>query len=437
MKITLYLFLYALAIVLLGYFLPRENFAWQLGMYGLAFGMYFLIYRIAKTEGFSIGIGIAMALFLRFLLFGSTPELSDDFYRFVFDGQLLKMGANPYLNLPQEAFGLLGIPSSGYWQSLLDNMNSSQYYSVYPPLHQLFFWLAALPGENLIWNVLVLRVLILMFEGLNIFLLLKILQDWNLPQTRIWLYALNPLVILECTGNLHFEGLVLTGLLLTLYGWGKMKTGISAFGWSWSVGIKLSPLMFGPIWLMAWPRKKLTAFLLFAMIAICIFLAPLAIGDSRDGFWQSVRLYQSSFEFNASLYYLLRKVFSSFLGYNPIGTLGPVLNLLLALGILFFSYFWKIEKKESLAEGMVWILLLYLLFQTVVHPWYLIPAAGLSVLTKNRILLVWSGLVFLSYSAYSNNDFAENPYLLLLEYGGLLAFVYWNYLRRFVLLKKV
>lgn len=421
---------------MMGYFLPRENFGWQLGMYGQAFGMYFLIYKRGKNEGFSFGVGIAMALFLRLLLFGATPEMSDDFYRFVFDGQLLKMGVNPYLNLPHEAFALLGIPANEYWRSLLDNMNSSQYYSVYPPLNQLFFWLAAMAGENLLWNVLVLRAVILLFEALNIFLILKILQDWKLPQTRIWLYALNPLVILECTGNLHFEGIVLTGLLLAFYGWGKMKTGISAFGWSWSVGIKLSPLMFGPIWLMAWPRKKLAIFLLFAMIAIGIFLAPLAIGESGKGFWQSIRLYQSSFEFNGSLYYLLREVFSFFLGYNPIGILGPVLNLLLALGILVFSYFWKIEKNESLAEGMVWILLVYLLFQTVIHPWYLIPAVGTSVLIKNRIFLVWSGLVFLSYSAYENIDFAENPYYLLLEYGGLLAFVYWNYLRRFVLFKK-
>ncbi|MDO9554500.1 carotene biosynthesis protein [Rhodonellum sp.] len=437
MRTSLYLFLYALAIVIMGYFLPRENFGGLAGMYGLAFGMYYLICKSAKNEGFSIGFGIAMALVLRLLLFGATPELSDDFYRFVFDGQLLKLGVNPYLNLPEEAFGLLGIPANGYWQSLLEQMNSSQYYSVYPPLHQLFFWWAALPGENLIWNVLVLRGLILIFEGLNIFLILRILQDWKLPTTRIWLYAFNPLVIMECTGNLHFEGIVLTGLLLAVYGWGKMKAGLSAFGWSWAVGIKLSPLMFGPIWLMAWPRKKGFVFLLLAAIAIGFFVAPLAIGDSGKGFWQSIRLYQSSFEFNASLYYLLREVFSFFLGYNPIGTLGPILNLLLALGILVFSFFWKIEKKESLAEGMVWILLIYLLFQTVVHPWYLIPAVGLSVLTKNRIFLVWSCLVFLSYSAYGNRDFVENPYLLLFEYGALLAFIYWNYLRRFVSSKKV
>jgi alpha-1,6-mannosyltransferase len=431
--LVLSLLLFLASIIMLGYFLPRSAFIWQLSLYGLAFLTYWIIYNCSLSGMISLSFGFGMAFLFRVSLLFAVPSLSDDFYRFIFDGYLIQSGISPYCYLPDVAIGQLDIQPSMYRESLMEGMNSRLYYSIYPPFHQFFFWLSALAGESLLGNILILRLVVLFFEGLNLFLLYKIIRDWNLPESKLWLYAYNPLVILELSGNLHFEGIVLSGLLVTVYFFGKNKLILSNLGWASAIGVKLTPLMFGPLLLKSWDKNKRWKFLSISAAFLFIFFWPLLMGDVLGNFWQSFRLYQSKFEFNASIYYLIRWLSGFFIDYNPIVYVGPFLNWFALLIILVISYFKKIEKPGDLVQAMVWIYLSYLLLQTVVHPWYIIPAFGISVLTKNRVFLVWTGLVFLSYSAYANEPcVVENRFLLLLEYMVLAGFIIWKYLRRFV-----
>jgi hypothetical protein len=431
--LSLGILLFMTSLVIMGYFLPRSSFVWQLILFGLAFIAYWLIYQLSKSGLFSITFGLGLALVFRVLLLLAVPELSDDFYRFIFDGHLIKSGINPYSGLPEATFLHLNVPREGYWEALMEGMNSRSYYSIYPPLHQLFFLLSSMAGENLLGNILILRLIIISFEGLNFYLLFRIIKDWNLPESKLWLYAFNPLVIIELTGNLHFEGIVLTGLLATVYFFEKKKLFFSNMGWLWAVGVKLTPLMLGPLLLKSWSKNLRWKFLLITAFWSFIFFVPLFFGDNMAQYWQSFRLYQSKFEFNASLYYLVRWFSGFFIDYNPIASVGPFLNFLAMGMILGIGFFKKTEKTKDLVEGFLWIYLSYLLLQNVVHPWYIIPAFGLGILTKNKIFLVWTGLIFLSYSAYADEMLVtENPILLILEYGILAGFIFWNYLKRFV-----
>jgi alpha-1,6-mannosyltransferase len=431
--LVLSLLLFLASIIILGYFLPRSAFIWQLSFYGLAFMTYWIIYNYSKSGLISLLFGFGIAFLFRLTLLFSVPTLSDDFYRFIFDGYLIQSGISPYCYLPDVAIEQLDIQPSLYWKSLIEGMNSRLYYSIYPPLHQFFFWLSASAGERLMENILILRLVVLFFEILNFFFLYKIIKDWNLPESNLWLYAFNPLVILELSGNLHFEGIVLTGLLITVYFFGRKRLALSNLGWVWAVGVKMTPLIFGPILLKSWDKNKRWKFLFISAAFLFIFFWPLIMGDVLGNFWQSFRLYQSKFEFNASIYYLIRWLSGFFIDYNPIVYVGPFLNWFALLIILAISYFKKIDKPGDLVQAMVWIYLCYLLLQTVVHPWYIIPAFGISVLTKNRVFLVWTGLVFLSYSAYADEPLVvENQFLLLFEYMALAGFIIWKYLRRFV-----
>ncbi|MCH7413570.1 carotene biosynthesis protein [Belliella sp. R4-6] len=423
--------IYAIALFIMGYCIDRSDFFVQFALYVLCFWASLIIYFYSVKWEVSLKMGLISALLLRMILIISEPVLSDDFFRFVFDGQLIRNGINPYLYLPDDSLSLLSNEVSVYWQTLLDGMNSQEYYSVYPPFHQLFFYIAALGGENLLANIVILRLLILVFEGFTFYLLYSLLSLLGLKISQLWLYAFNPLVILELTGNLHFEGIVLTGLLAALYFYHKNQTKSSGISWAWAVGVKLSPLMILPLWIRAWKGKSLIWFLGVSMVVVGASLMPLVFGTGYLNFWKSFRLYQSSFEFNASIYYILRWISGFWLDYNPIQTLGPVLNLLAFITIIILVFKWKIQKTAELAEGIVWIFLVYLLFQTTVHPWYLIPAFGLSLLTKNKVLLAWSGTVFLSYAAYSNDLVEENAILLFIQYGIVFGMIIWTFLKRF------
>lgn len=422
-----------LALGLMAYIFPREDFFANLIAFFMAFVAYLWMVHNAKNGHLSLKIGILIGIIARFLLLFSVPSLSDDFYRFFFDGHLLLGGYNPYQLPPKDWILMHGNEESSYLKSLLDGMNSPGYYSVYPPLHQLFFWIAALSGESLLWNTLLLRLILIGFEGMNFYLLYRLAKQWNLDEYKVLLYVLNPLVIIELTGNLHFEGMVLTGLLAALFLLEKGKTKSALAAWISAVGIKLSPLMLGFLLLRRFHQlKHLKLFFVWGAVFLFLILGALLLGDAYMNFWQSFRLYQSNFEFNASIYYLIRWISGFFLDYNPIAYVGPFLNGLAFLLILGLSLFHRLNSGKDMANAMVLIYLVYLLLQTVVHPWYIIPAFGISVLTGNRIFLVWTGLVFLSYGAYQGGTVEEKWYLLVFQYVLVfLAFVFnwkkWGY----------
>ncbi len=392
--------------------------------FSLCFVLYLALYQKVKLNQLSLKYGLVISIFARLLLLFAIPSLSDDFYRYFFDGHLILKGINPYAYLPEELVKDQILEGS-YLYDLFKGMNSPEYYSVYPPLHQLFFALTALSGERLLGNLLILRTIIIAFDLLNIFLVYQLLKMWSMPGHRVILYTLNPLVILELTGNLHFEGMVLTGLLAVLYFFEKQRLRMASAAWAWALGIKLTPLMLGPlIWRKAGQSKFSLAFLIWSALFIALVLGLLLIDKSYLNFWQSIRLYSISFEFNASIYYLIRYISAFFMDYNPIVYVGPFLTALTFVLVLVLSFFIHLKNGKELALGMLWVYLVYFLFQTVVHPWYLIPAFGLSVLTGNRVFLVWTGLVFLSYSAYLEGGVDENSLLLLLQYGLLIGSIF-------------
>ncbi len=430
--LVLLLTLFSFTLIVLGYYLPRTAIFNLFLFFGISYGIFISIYHFFKQNHFSIWWGIGAAVCIRLLLFGAMPMLSDDFYRFVWDGHLVWNGINPYLFNPMETMDLNSWFHNSFFSNLLDQMNSPEYYTVYTPLNQFFFMLAAgFGGQDLFLNLLWLKIFLLIFELINFYLLFKILSTLRQPAYRLLLYALNPLVILETAANVHFEALVLTGLLGTVYGYLKMKPFFSATFWSLAVATKLTPLMFGPLLMRAFKLKPGIRF--FAVSGFLIFLAllPLLWDKSFEGFMVSLKLFQGKFEFNASLYYLLREVGIWWLGYNPIATLSPLLNLVILLLILLFVSKAKEVQGRDFVEFFIKIYLIYFLLQPVVHPWYIIPALGLSIFTEKKAFLAWSGLIFLSYHAYAHLQFEENGGILLLEYLVLFLFIIWDYLGKF------
>lgn len=401
-------------------------------VYALLFGIFLWLYWQRYLIGWKKLL--ILGFLIRLCLLPHIPSLSDDFYRFIFDGQLILQGINPYAMLPVEAGLLVDESSRSYMQLLVEKMNSPNYYSIYPPLHQVFFALSALAGKHLFWNVFLLRLPLLFAELSIATLLYKLLPLWNQERPKLLLYWLNPLVILEITGNLHFEAYVLLGILGSLWFFKLSKPMLSAGFWSFAIGIKLVPAILGATWLRAHPPIKEWRFWISAVIFCTIFLFPLSIAPNSYHFYQSFRLYQSTFEFNASIYYFLRFLNSFWLDYNPIQFLGPALNLIAVMVILLFTRFQA--RPFDLAKGFVWTYICYLLFQTTVHPWYIIPMLGVSMLTNFKFPLLWSALIFLSYTAYNTSPVQETLAVMLVQYIPLLTFVFGNIRNEWVLTSK-
>jgi len=110
-----------------------------------------------------------------------------------------------------------------------------------------------------------------------------------------------------------------------------------------------------------------------------------------------------------------------------IGVFGPLLTVLPLALVLWVSMKVNRQDSDSLFETLLIIYWIYFLLNTVVHPWYILPAFAISLFTEKKGMMIWSFLVFLSYQAYGMKGFEQSPWLLGLEYLGVFVMLYIDY----------
>ncbi len=465
--------------VSLAYLVERSETVPLLLAYSLSFLAYLLCYRLVQRPR-QVKQLLVVAVLARLLLIPMMPNLSDDVYRFVWDGRLLYQGYDPFAYLPSEIMrGKTAVAAVGIDQELYDQLNSPDYYTVYPPVNQAVFALAAWVSPTSVrGSAIVIRLVIFAAELLTLWLLFRLLRGeypgrsqenikyragntefrskttntssfiihhslldipflrtaqnkqkrpYHPPPRVILLYALNPLVIIELTGNLHFEALMITFVLGSVYLLRERKIVWSGVALALAVCTKLVPLIFLPLYLrrLGWQR----ALLFYAVVGIAtvaLFL-PLVTPELLAGMRNSVGLYFQKFEFNASVYYLVREVGFYQKGYNIIQSAGRWLAISTFLMIMLYAL---LERERFLLASFGWVWLIFLLLSSTVHPWYVTPLLAFTAFTPYRYALLWSGLVFFSYAGYTATGFSENLWITALEYGAVLGMLGYEVISR-------
>ena len=390
--------------------------------------LFFLSWKFFQMQRYNLKILLAAAVIFRLLFLFAIPNLSQDFFRFIWDGRLLLHGLNPYLITPDEYFAAGTLPIPGALQ-LYEGMGtlSAGNPTSYPPLNQFFFALAALLGGKSIFATVVwLRIFIIAADFGIFYFGSKLLRQLNLPESNIFLYLLNPLIIIELTGNLHFEGVMLFFLVGALYLLQCQKWLFSALLFSCSIAVKLIPLMFLPLLLKRLGWKKAVLYYIITGVLLLLFFLPFFSGAFAQNFFSSVNLWFQKFEFNAGFYYLIRWIGYQVEGYNIISYAGPALAVVVFVSVLFLSIFRRNSEVKVLLPSMMFASVIYLLLATTVHPWYLSTALLLSVFTRYKFVQVWSLMVVLSYFAYSQAGVWENLWLVALEYAVVLGVMGWE-----------
>ncbi|MDR6300539.1 polyprenol phosphomannose-dependent alpha 1,6 mannosyltransferase MptB [Mesonia maritima] len=372
----------------------------------------------------------SLALIFRLIFIGAIPNLSQDFYRFIWDGRLVAEGINPFLSTPKNLLKQ-NFSAIAQTQILVDgmgNLNASNF-SNYPPVSQFVYGIAGLLAEKSILGSVVIMRLILIAANFGTFYFgKKLLEKLQLPSYQIFWFILNPFIILELTGNLHFEGLLLFFSVSGIYFLMQKKWILSAILIGFSISVKLLPLLLLPLFFNYFRKKFKFGFLkllgFYTVIFLTVFLTfiPFLSENLIQNYSDSVGLWFSKFEFNASIYYIIRWIGFQTVGWNIIGTVGKILPNLIFFGILGLTFFRKNYPEKNLLQNMLFAFCLYFLLSTTVHPWYLATPLLISIFTKFRFLLIWSFVVVLSYSAYANLHFEENLYLVALEYILVASF---------------
>ena len=407
----------------LAYFLKREQFVPLLVVVAILFGSFtYLINHKTLSAKYLFQFG----LIFRSVFLLSTPFLSQDFYRFIWDGRLIMQHVSPFEFTPDSIINTTTIAQA---RQLFDGMGnlSAGHYSNYPPVNQLFFASAALlSSKSILGSIIILRLEIIAADVAIYFLGKSILKRLSLNQNAIFLYFLNPLVIIELSGNLHFEGVMLCFFLYGIYFLIQKKIAAAAIFIALSISTKLLPLMLLPIFFKYLGWQKSVLFYIVIIVLNIIFFLPFFSIYLVDHYLNTISLWFVNFEFNASFYYIVKAIGFYFKGYNIIGSVAKVTPILLILFIAFVSFYKNNKTTDKLMTTSLIILTIYFLLATTVHPWYVINLVLISCFTKFRFAVIWSFTIFLSYYAYSNKQFNENLLLLIIEYLIVFAFIFYE-----------
>ena len=299
------------------YDLNREDF---IKLFMLYSGLFFISWKLVQLEKVNFWFLVTAALLFRLVFIGAIPNLSQDFYRFIWDGRMLLEGLNPYIYLPKDLIANGTAPISGAAELYkgMGNLSAGNYTN-YPPLNQLIFVISSLTaGKSILGSVIVMRLVIIAADLGVLFLGKKLLESFGLPGHRIFWYILNPLVIIELSGNLHFEGVMLFFLIWSIYLLKNNKWILSAVIFGLSVLLKLLPLIFLPLFFRYFIRRnsvekitgtgKLFSYYLIVLLVVLVGFLPFLSSEAVANFGSSIGLWFQKFEFNASVYYLIREI---------------------------------------------------------------------------------------------------------------------------------
>jgi len=272
---------------------------------GLCVTSLFVIYIVLFQYEFPKSSLIGLGLISRIIFLWATPSLSQDFYRFLWDAKLILEGLNPYLWTPKELLDF-NCFNTEIMRSLWQGMGtlSQNNFSNYPPVHQLPSVAAKLIGGHSISLAIVVLRTVLIGADIGVVIVgQKLLKLLNLPKKYILLYFLNPLVVIELSGNLHHEGVMIFGLALALYFAYRREEIRAGVFMGLSVLTKLTPILLIPLLLHKIKLKKNYRFYATIALVISLGFAPFFSVKFSGNYLQTIGLWFTNFEFNSSFFF--------------------------------------------------------------------------------------------------------------------------------------
>jgi len=367
---------------------------------------------------------LAVAVVIRLLFLFAPPQLSDDVYRYVWDGTRTIEGANPYRHPP----ALVTPPP--HLHGIHSRINHAEFPTIYPPAAQLIF--AA--GAAVQPSTAGLKTVLVIIDLLLCLLLMLLLHRLELPVSNAVLYAWNPLPVLEIAGSGHVDGAGMTmvagALALLIHCKGNttamfpQRRAVIGAGTltACAAMVKLFPLLICPGFFLLVPRRHrvlfLTSFAGTVGILTGLFLPHLANA------LVSLRKYILEWEFAGFAFTSLRELAGS----------GSTARLIIAavflgiLGTLFFNQARSrvelntiVEQERRAVKACYLTAFLFLMLTPTLQPWYALLLAVFLPLCPGPGGLVLCWAVFLTYQV-------QIPYFILgkwIESPFATAIVFW------------
>ncbi|MCA9526005.1 MAG: DUF2029 domain-containing protein [Myxococcales bacterium] len=392
--------------------------------YGLAGLPFLVVWRHWRALPDRLLPLLAVALGARLLLLLLPPLLSEDVWRYVWDGATQLAGQNPYALAPLDP-ALDAFAREAGLGAVRAAIGHGHIPTIYPPMAQIFFAGAGLLGPSPVW----IRLGLVAADGLAIAALWGLLRRWGRAPQAVALFAFAPPAVLEGAVGAHVDtlGVAALALALALIGRRPLAAGVALGA---SVATKLLPLMVLPV-LLRRGRRTLGA----AVVAVAVLALPyLAAGPAL---LQGLGAYGARWRANDGFFALLIEGFQRVWPTSPLPVDLPTWAARGARALVGPSggpdpmEIWADELAFAAAKavvlglfGLAWLVLAWrawrasdagaaltgllgpatgalLLLSPVVHPWYLVWLLPFMALAAGQRwtwpFLTWQVTVFLAY----------------------------------------
>jgi hypothetical protein len=356
------------------------------------------------------------------------PVLSDDLYRYVWDGKVAAHGLNPYRYAP-ESDNLKGIRDD----AIYPHVNHKSVHTIYPPLQQYVFQSVAFVSPT-VWAM---KFVLFLFDIGILVLLFLILRFLDRSLGWIAVYAWNPLVIVEFSGSGHSDVIAIFFMLLSLYMAIHARSIWAGAVLALSFLSKFIAVIALPFY--EDPRSRIkTVGLMLAATFLIITAGYAPFLDAGSYISEGLTTYVSKWEFNSSwyslVYYYVQEFFSippsgeTFMGLETNNQARTATKLILGLsGLLIMAGVLILhirktyeEQKDNILKAVFTVMAAWTLLTPTLHPWYVVWIIPFLCIFPNAAWILFTGLVFISYDVlqdyHASGIWKESLKIRLWEY---------------------
>lgn len=389
----------------------------RMPLFFVLFGLWMVFYlaSVWHCSSASLKTVVLFGLLFRVVLLFSAPGLSDDVYRYLWDGRVQAAGINPYA-YPPASEALADLKDA----EVFSRINHPDVPTIYPPLAQIFFRVCYLIHPS-IWTIKTGLVLV---DLLTAWFLLGLIRLYDQHPGQLLIYLWHPLLPVEVAGNGHVDALgvsfmVVAFLYLQVGGYARAFAALALSILSKFFAICLVPVFFRWICgrisgnaegrLPAGVRPQ-------AIWPVLIFTATIAAGylpyrDAGETLFAGFLAYAEHWSFNAPVFDALSHVLD-----NPLRA-----RAVIAVGFGGAVILFTFSRMPPIQAGF-FLVGAFLLLTPTLHPWYAIWMIPFMVFYRQPAWLLFTGLIAISYHVLiryaSEGVWEEAVWVKVVLFGG-------------------
>ncbi len=415
-----------------------------------------------RSKAFGLGWLWGGGCLFRFLFLFTSPSLSSDVYRYLWDGHVAVNGISPY------AFPIDAPELDGLDIPIRALANHAWLASPYMPVAQWFF-----AGVAFLFPLkpISIQVAVVVFDLTTALLIAQLLALARLPGHRLLIYLWNPLVIVEVAHGAHVDAWMVVLMMAAVLGIGYWKSdqdvridrkmqdiscldscqsntldsdvegrgaprqlmdapfarfddarrllaALSPALLALATLTKLIPVLLTPIfwWQWNWGRRLLYGALSVGLLLPSAMRAGWGLTGDLDGrgLFGALRIYEEYWKFNSGLFHWL-EMWLREAGVADSQDVTQEIALSILVALLLWAWLCSRRDRNDLRATLRWLaapLAGYVLLTMTFHPWYLLallPFVPLLTPGADELRRIWlwtwpwlwlSGTLALSYIRY-------------------------------------